>query len=208
VILSRQVVQQSCSGDNPIGKHLHGPAHAHAGAPGDVDYEIVVGGTLYQVGKEPKASMYFPILEGAGSNSQMLAVRTESRPLQFSVPVQKLIASLDPELPVSDVRIMDQLISESLVNASLSATLILAFAILSPLLASVGLYGVLSYLTTQRTSELGIRMALGAQRNQLLQLMLVDGLRPALFGLGLGCDAAQSATPLPTCRGKLTSIST
>ena len=114
----------------------------------------------------------------------------------------------DPELPVSDVRTMDQLISESLVNASLSATLILAFAILSPLLASVGLYGVLSYLTTQRTSELGIRMALGAQRNQLLQLMLVDGLRPALFGLGLGCDAAQSATPLPTCRGKLTSIST
>jgi len=57
---------------------------------------------------------------------------------------------------------------------------------LSLLLASVGLYGVLSYLATQRTTELGIRMALGAQRDQLLQLMLIDGLRPALFGLGLG----------------------
>ena len=93
---------------------------------------------------------------------------------------------------------MDQVIGESLVNASLSASLVLAFAILSLLLASVGLYGVLSYLTTQRTSELGIRMALGAQRDQLLQLMLIDGLRPALFGLGLGLgDQLGGDTHLP-----------
>ena len=72
--------------------------------------------------------------------------------------------------------------------------LVLAFAILSLLLASVGLYGVLSYLTTQRTTELGIRMALGAQRDQLLRLMLVDGLRPALFGLGLGLLGSVAAT--------------
>jgi putative ABC transport system permease protein len=80
------------------------------------------------------------------------------------------------------------------VNASLSATLVLAFAILSLILASVGLYGVLSYLTTQRTSELGIRMALGAQRDQLLKLILVDGLQPALFGLGLGLVLSFAAT--------------
>jgi ABC-type antimicrobial peptide transport system permease subunit len=102
------------------------------------------------------------------------------------VPLQKQIASLDPELPVSHVLTMNQIIGASLVNASLSTTLVLAFAVLSLILASVGLYGVLSYLTTQRTSELGIRVALGAQRVQLLQLMLMDGLRPALFGLGLG----------------------
>ncbi len=124
----------------------------------------------------------------------MLAVHTASEPLQFSVTVQKQIASLDPVLPVSDVRTMDQVIGESLVNASLSATLVLAFAILSLLLASVGLYGVLSYLATQRTAELGIRMALGAQRDQLLQLMLIDGLRPALFGLGLGLVLSLAAT--------------
>jgi predicted permease len=194
VIVSRQLVRQYFPGDNPIGKHLHVPAHFHAGAPGDVDYEIVgvVGDTLYQVGKEPKPTMYFPILEG-WTNS-MLAVHTASEPLQFSVPVQKQIASLDPGLPVSDVRTMDQVIGESLVNARLSAGLVLAFAILSLLLASVGLYGVLSYLTTQRTSELGIRMALGAQRDQLLQLMLVDGMRPALFGLGLGLVMSLAAT--------------
>ncbi len=198
VIVSRQLVRQYFPGDNPIGKHLHIPAHAHAGAPNDVDYEVVgvVGDTLYQVGKEPKATTYFPILEGVTGtyNTQMLAVRTESEPLQFSVPVQKEIASLDPGLPVSDVRTMDQIIGESLVNASLSATLVLAFAILSLLLASVGLYGVLSYLAAQRTTELGIRMALGAQREQLLQLMLVDGLQPALFGLGLGLVLSMVAT--------------
>jgi putative ABC transport system permease protein len=195
VIVSHQLVQQYFPGDNPIGKHLRVPAHAHAGAPGDVDYEIVgvVADTLYQVGKEPKATMYFPILEGGG-NSDMLAVHTASEPLQFSVTVQKQIASLDPGLPVSDVRTLNQVIGESLVNASLSATLVLAFAILSLLLASVGLYGVLSYLTTQRTSELGIRMALGAQRDQLLQLILIDGLRPALFGLGLGLVMSVAAT--------------
>ncbi len=194
VIVSRQLVRQYLPGDNPIGKHLHVPAHFHKGAPGDVDYEIVgvVDDTLYQVGQPTKATIYFPILEGR--NSEMLAVHTGSDPLQFSVPVQKQIASLDPELPVSDVRTMDQLIGASLVNAKLSATLVLAFAILSLLLASVGLYGVLSYLTTQRTTELGIRMALGAQRDQLLQLMLVDGLRPALFGLGLGLIASFAAT--------------
>ena len=188
VIVSRQLVRQSFPGDNPIGKHLVVPAHAHAGAPGDAGYEIVgvVGDTLYRVGKEPKATMYFPILEGATGSNNTLAVHTASEPLQFSVPVQKQIASLDPGLPVSDVRTMDQIIGESLIDASLSATLVLAFGIMSLLLASVGLYGVLSYLASQRTSELGIRMALGAQRDQLLQLMLVDGLRPALFGLGLG----------------------
>ncbi len=152
----------------------------------------VVGDILYQVGKEPKATAYFPILEGRSNAT--LAVHTATDPLQFSVPLQKQIASLDPELPVSDVLTMNQIIGASLVNASLSATLVLAFAILSLILASVGLYGVLSYLTTQRTSELGIRMALGAQRDQLLQLMLMDGLRPALFGLGLGLVMSLAAT--------------
>jgi predicted permease len=194
VIVSHQLVQQYFPGDNPIGKHLHVPAHAHAGAPGDVDYEIVgvVGDTLYRVGKDSKATMYFPILEGDAGG--MLAVHTSSEPLQFSVTVEKQIASLDPELPVSDVGTLNQVIGKSLVNASLSATLVLAFAILSLLLASVGLYGVLSFLTTQRTSELGIRMALGAQRDQLLQLILIDGLRPALFGLGLGLLMSFAAT--------------
>jgi predicted permease len=198
VIVSHRLVQQYFpAGDNPILKHLRVPTHAHDGAPNDIDYEIVgvVDDTVYQVGKEPKAVMYFPLFEGVTSNNiQMLAVRTTSDPLQFSLLVQRQIAALDPELPVSDVLTMDQVIGESLGNQKLSATLVLAFAILSLLLASVGIYGVLSYLMAQRTTELGIRIALGARREQVLKLMLLDGLRPVIRGLLLGLVIGAIAT--------------
>ena len=195
VIVSRQLVQQYFAGDGAIGKHLRVPAHPHPQVSGEADYEIVgvVGDTLYRAGQEPKPTMYFPVFEG-DQNGLMLALHTDSDPLQFSISVQKQIASLDPELPVSDVLTMDQVIGGSLVNASLSATLMLAFAVLSLILAAVGLYGVLSYLATQRTAELGIRMALGAERLQLFQLMLFDGMRPALFGLGLGLIGSLATT--------------
>src|SRR5579864_5109562 len=124
------------------------------------------------------------------------SMRTGSDPLAVSVPVQKLVAELDPELPVHDVFTMQQIVAGSLVNASLSASLVLGFAILALILASVGLYGVLSYLTTQRTGEIGLRMALGARREQVVRLMLGDGLRPALYGLVLGLTASIGAVRL------------
>ena len=88
------------------------------------------------------------------------------------------------------------ILERSLGNASLSASLVLAFAVLSLVLASVGLYGVLSYLTTQRTGEIGLRMALGAQRKEILGLMLGDGLRPALYGLVVGLGVGAGAVRL------------
>jgi putative ABC transport system permease protein len=91
---------------------------------------------------------------------------------------------------------MQQIIDRSLGNASLSASLVLAFAVLSLVLASVGLYGVLSYLTMQRTGEIGVRMALGAQRAHVLRLMLGDGLRPAVYGLVLGLAVSAGAVRL------------
>ena len=97
---------------------------------------------------------------------------------------------------VSDVFTMQQIIARSVGNASLSASLVLAFAVLSLMLASVGLYGVLSYLTTQRTGEIGLRMALGAEHRQVLRLMLGDGMRPALHGLVLGLATSAGAVRL------------
>jgi predicted permease len=191
VIVSRQLAQQYFPGANPLGKHLH------AGAVSDTDCEIVgvVADTLYQVGKPSEATMYFPVLRG-NPLGIALVVRTASDPLAFSVPVQKQIAALDPEMPVSDVFTLQQIIERSLGNASLSASLVLAFAVLSLMLASVGLYGVLSYLTTQRTGEIGIRIALGAQRDQVMRLMLSDGMRPALYGLALGLATSAGAVRL------------
>jgi putative ABC transport system permease protein len=191
VVISRGLAQQYFPGENPVGRTIRVPAFS-------ADFEIVgvVGDTLWQVGKPVMATMYFPILDGMIHSGQALAIRTDSDPLGMSVPVQKQIAALDPELPVSNVQTMQQAIGDSLGNASFSATLVLSFAVLSLVLASVGLYGVLSYLMTQRTTELGVRMALGAQREQVLRLILFDGLRPAIVGLVLGSAAGAGITQL------------
>src|SRR5882762_8740674 len=193
VIISRQLAQEYFLGEDPLGKHLHVVPY------GNADHEIggVVADTLYQVGQPAKAAMYFPVLNGDNNPGVFtLAVVTASDPLAFSVPIQKQIAELDPELPVSDVFTIQQIIERSLGNATLSVSLMLGFAVLSLILASVGLYGVLSYLTTQRTGEIGVRMALGAPREEVLRLMLGDGLRPALYGLTLGLVGSIGAVRL------------
>lgn len=198
VIVSQELVREYFGGDNPIGKHLHVPAMGKGdnGARLNTDFEVVgvVGDTLWQVGEPDKPAMYFPILTGAGGIGYQIAVRTQGDPLTFSIPVQKQIAALDSELPVSDVLTLQQVIGDSLRNASLSATLVLAFAVLSLVLASVGLYGVLSYLMTQRMTEIGIRIAMGAKREHVLRLMLLDGLRPAALGLAIGLAVSAAAT--------------
>lgn len=193
VIISRMLLQQYFPGENPLGKHLHVVPY------GNADYEIigVVADTLYQVGQPTRPTMYFPLLNGDNSPGGFtVAVRTSADPLALSVPIQKQLAELDPELPASDVFTIQQIIERSLGNASLSTSLVSGFAVLSLVLASVGLYGVLSYLTTQRTGEIGVRMALGAQREEVLLVMLGDGLRPALSGLTLGVAASIGAVRL------------
>jgi predicted permease len=192
IIINRRLAEQYFPGENPLGEHIL------IGEMGE-EFEIVgvVADTLYQVGQPIMATMYLPVLSGDSNPwGFALVVRTASNPLAMAVPVQKVIAQIDPQEPVSDVSTLDQIVERSLGNASLSATLVLAFAVLSLLLASIGLYGVLSYLTTQRTAEIGVRMALGAQRPQVLRLMLGDGLRPALYGLALGLAAAAATVRL------------
>ncbi|HXW92614.1 MAG TPA: ABC transporter permease [Terriglobales bacterium] len=182
VIVSSALARESFPGENPIGRHLAIPLWSNE------PYEIVgvVGDTLYRVNQPTMPAIYFPLLAGGGFTEEMLAVRTTADPLAMSVPIQKEFAALDPQLPVSDVMTTEQIVGESLGDISFTATLVLAFAGLALLLAAVGLYGVLSYLATQRTSELGIRIALGARRGHVLRFMLFDGLQPALFGVGLG----------------------
>jgi predicted permease len=190
VIISRKFADEFFPGDNPIGKHVTVPIRS-------ATYEIigVVGDTLWDVSQPITATLYYPILSGipGQAGEATIVVRTAGDPLALSIPVQRQVAALDPALPVYDVLTMQQIVGKSTASQSFSATLVLAFAILSLLLAAIGLYGVLSYLVAQRITEIGIRIALGAQRAQVLRLVLLDGLGPVLLGLLLGLAGGATA---------------
>jgi predicted permease len=185
VIISKKLADQFFSGDTPIGKHLN---LAWDDKPENYEIIGVVGDTLYDVAQPVKATMYFPILSGIPhrTSGAAIVVRTAEDPLLLSLPIQQQVSALDPALPVYDVLTMQQILGKSTASQSFSATLLLAFAVLSLLLAAIGLYGVLSYLVTQRITEIGIRIALGAQKSEVLRLVLLDGLRPVFIGLVIG----------------------
>lgn len=181
VIISQSLARRYFPNENPLGKHIR------ANLWGDANYEVVgvVGDTLWSLTEAEGPTMYFPILSGPWWWSS-IAVRSDQDVASLALPVQKLLAQIDPNLPVSDVLTMEQSIGKSTLDANFTSMLVLAFAVIALLLAAVGLYGVLSYLAAQRTSEIGIRIALGAQRSSVVQLLLFDGLTPAWVGLVIG----------------------
>jgi ABC-type antimicrobial peptide transport system permease subunit len=113
-------------------------------------------------------------------------VQARSDAMSLALPIQKIIAQMDHDLGVADVLTMDQLVGRSSFDAGFNAALVSMFAFVSLGLAAIGVFGVLSYVASQRTSEMGVRIALGAQRGQILRLLIMDGLTPALVGLALG----------------------
>ena len=192
VIISQALARQYFKGENPIGKHIL----ASIFTPEPVPFEIVgvVADTRLLPAAEPYPAFYFLFADWERSVS--LAVRTAGDPAAMAEPVKHVIASIDSNMPVADVMTMDEIIGQAAVDTNFEATLLASFAILSLVLAAVGLFGVLSFLVTQRTTEIGVRIALGAGRGEVLRLMLLDGLRPAILGLVLGLVGAAAVTQL------------
>jgi putative ABC transport system permease protein len=126
----------------------------------------------------------------------LLLVRTSGSPASLAGPIRRAVAALDPDLPVSDIRTLDERLDQSVAQPRVSMIVLGIFAVMALVLAAVGIYGVLSYTVTQRTRELGIRMALGAESKSVMRLVVGQAMTPVLIGVILGLAGAWGATRL------------
>jgi putative ABC transport system permease protein len=186
VIINETMANRYWPGEDPIGKRLTIPLL------GGVSREVV--GVVADVkhsslDTESGAEMYVPYLQKP-FNFMAIVVRTASDPLSMVGAVRGEILSVDRSQPVYDVKSMRQVVSESVSQPRLYTLLLGIFAALALVLAAVGIYGVMNYSVAQRTHEIGIRMALGAQRADILKMVVGQGMLLAFLGIVLGLVAA------------------
>lgn len=154
----------------------------------------VVGDVKYQgLDSETDSSMYFSYTQ-VSLGGLYLVVRTDSDPRGLLASVRNEIWAVDPDLPALNVKTMNDIMSDVVAQPRFNTLLIGIFAAISLVLAAVGIYGVIAYSVTQRTNEIGIRMALGAQRSDVLKLIVKQGLKLAIVGVVIGLTAAFAAT--------------
>ena len=158
---------------------------------------IARDGKYWSIGEAPTPFVYSLILQNYDSNAT-LAVRTTGDPKPLAGAIRRTVAELDATIPVYDVKTFTEHLGFSLFPARIAATLLVSFGGLALLLAALGIYGVTAYSVSQRTREIGIRMALGAASADILKLMLSHGLKLASIGLVIGLAAAFALTRLMT----------
>lgn len=206
VVVSEAVAKRFWPRGSALGRRLS------PGNPRDGWYTIVgVVGDVREAGLREAASeaVYFPVLrleEPAESGPEYvprdfnLVVRQDPQeggdPRALVAPVREAVRSLDPNLPVALVRTMEEVVEQSLARVAFTMLLLVLGAALAFVLGIVGLYGAVSYIITQRTQEIGVRMALGASRRDIVRLVLRDGLALALAGVVLGLVGAFAVTRL------------
>jgi putative ABC transport system permease protein len=138
----------------------------------------------------------FHLASGFPSSGMALVVKTNGEPLNVAAPIRAIIREIDRNLPISNVRSMDDVVSTAIATPRFTGWLLVLFAMLALTLSSVGIYGVLAYLVSQRTHEIGIRLAIGADSSRVLRMILGRGLGLALIGVGAGVVAAFFLTGL------------
>lgn len=185
-IVSQRVADMLWPGQDPIGRTAilwKGQSNLRAEVIGVV-------GNMRERGLEadPTLAVYFPS-NGAASASMQIVLHTQPRPQDIVPAVRTLVNSVDPNLPISDVRTLEELVTASVATRRLTMMLLVMFAGLALVLALAGIYGVLSYSVTRRTSEIGVRLALGAEHHRVLRVVIGQGMRPVLLGAIVGLAA-------------------
>ena len=195
VLISQSMAQHFWPGEDPLGKRLtltFSPDHVRevVGVVGDVKLD-----SLDQA--RPSTTLYEPVDQLSkssafvwGSFPMTLVVRSTTAPGSMVSAVTNAMHEVDHDMPIRDIFTMDDLVRSSLSEPRLNMFLLGVFAGLAVLLAAIGIYSVLSYSVRQRVPEIGIRLALGARLSDVLRMVVVEGMKPALLGVGIGIAAA------------------
>jgi putative ABC transport system permease protein len=185
------------AGVDPVGKRLWFGDDTPNDSTEYITIVGVVGHTAHEgLDADARVQLYMPYAQGGRTGGLDVAVRTRGDPMSFVTAVRSALQSVDRDVPLSRIRVLEELVAESMGQRRLSMILLGVFAGLALLLASLGIYGVMSYSVTQRSRDLGVRMALGAARGSVLGLVLRQGMVLAVAGVGIGLVGAFALTRL------------